>query len=65
MASQRKFKYLNVYKFITIGTIEEKIDALLEEKRDLADKIVASGSGESWILDLDQEKLKELFSFNG
>ncbi len=38
---------------------------LLEEKRDLADKIVASGSGESWIFDLDQEKLKELFSFNG
>ena len=62
MASQRKFKYLNVYKFITIGTIEEKIDTLLEEKRDLADKIVAS-SGESWIFDLDQEKLKELFSF--
>ena len=37
---------------------------LLEEKRDLADKILTS-SGESWIFDLDQEKLKELFSFNG
>ena len=53
---------VNVYKFITIGTIEEKIDNLLEEKRDLADKIVAS-SGESWIFDLDQEKLKDLFLF--
>ena len=42
---------------------EEKVDTLLEEKRDLADKIVAS-SGESWILDLDQKKLKKLFSFN-
>ena len=50
---------VNVYKFITIGTIEEKIDALLEEKKDLADKIVAS-SGESWISDLSDEKLKEL-----
>jgi len=50
---------VNVYKFITNGTIEEKIDLLLEEKRDLADKIVTS-SGESWISDLTDEKLKEL-----
>ena len=54
---------VNVYKFITIGTIEEKIDALLEEKRDLADKIVSS-SGESWIIDLDKEKLKDLFELS-
>ncbi|MFX1338951.1 MAG: DEAD/DEAH box helicase, partial [Promethearchaeota archaeon] len=33
---------VNVYKFITKGTIEEKIDILLEEKRDLVDKIVSS-----------------------
>lgn len=50
---------VNVYKFVTVGTIEEKIDALLEEKRDLADQIVAS-SGESWISDLSEEKLKDL-----
>ncbi|MFX1274518.1 MAG: DEAD/DEAH box helicase [Promethearchaeota archaeon] len=50
---------VNVYKFITIGTLEEKIDLLLEEKRDLADKIVSS-KGESWISDLDEEKLKNL-----
>ena len=50
---------VNVYKFITNGTIEEKIDSLLEEKRDLADKIIAS-TGESWISDLTDEKLKEL-----
>ena len=50
---------VNVYKFITNGTIEEKIDSLLEEKRDLADKIVSS-SGESWISNLTDEKLKDL-----
>ncbi|MCK4479261.1 MAG: DEAD/DEAH box helicase [Candidatus Lokiarchaeota archaeon] len=50
---------VNVYKFVTIGTIEEKIDSLLEEKKDLADKIVVS-TGESWISDLNKEKLKEL-----
>jgi SNF2 family DNA or RNA helicase len=50
---------VNVYKFISKGTIEEKIDYLLEEKRDLADKIVSS-TGESWISNLDDEKLKKL-----
>lgn len=50
---------MNVYKFITHGTIEEKIDILLEEKRDLSEKIVTS-TGESWISNLNTEKLKEL-----
>ncbi|MBA7532706.1 hypothetical protein ES705_24936 [subsurface metagenome] len=50
---------VNVYKFITNRTIEEKIDALLEEKRDLSEKIVTS-TGESWISNLNNEKLKEL-----
>ncbi|MFW9988135.1 MAG: hypothetical protein ACFFC3_05725 [Candidatus Odinarchaeota archaeon] len=50
---------MNVYKFVTNGTIEEKIDVFSEEKRDLSDKIVVS-SGESWISDLDDDKLKEL-----
>ncbi len=50
---------VNVYKFISKGTIEEKIDYLLEEKRDLADIIVTS-TGESWISNLDDEKLKKL-----
>jgi len=50
---------VNVYKFITNGSIEEKIDSLLEEKRVLSEKIVVS-TGESWISDLNKEKLKEL-----
>ncbi|MFX1259220.1 MAG: DEAD/DEAH box helicase, partial [Promethearchaeota archaeon] len=58
----QKFQ-VNVYKFITVGTIEEKIDKLLEEKRDLADKIIIS-SGESWISNLNDEKLRDLFTLN-
>ena len=54
---------VNVYKFISKGTIEEKIDFLLEEKRDLADKIVTS-TGESWISNLDDEKLKKMLSLS-
>ncbi|MFX1452060.1 MAG: DEAD/DEAH box helicase, partial [Promethearchaeota archaeon] len=54
---------VNVYKFVTNGSIEEKIDSLLEEKRELSEKIVSS-SGESWISDLNEEKLKELLILN-
>lgn len=54
---------VNVYKFISVGTVEEKINALLEEKRDLADKIVVS-SGEGWLSDLSFDKLKEIVSLN-
>ncbi len=50
---------VNVYKFVTVGSIEEKIEVLLEEKRNLADKIITA-TGESWISDLSDEKLKEL-----
>jgi SNF2 family DNA or RNA helicase len=54
---------VNVYKFITKGTIEEKIDDLLEEKRELAEKIVAS-TGESWVSDLDDDKLRNLLNLS-
>ena len=50
---------VNVYKFITNGTIEEKIDLLLLEKLELADKIIQS-TGESWISDLNDKKLRKL-----
>lgn len=52
---------VNVYKFVTLGTIEEKVDKLLEEKRELADKVIGT-TGESWISDMNFERLKELFT---
>ena len=54
---------VNVYKFITHKSIEEKIDLLLEEKRELSEKIVTS-TGESWISNLNTEKLKELLQLS-
>jgi SNF2 family DNA or RNA helicase len=35
-------KTVYVYHFLTQGTLEETIDALLEQKRDLADRVVAA-----------------------
>jgi hypothetical protein len=51
---------VQVHKLLCAGTIEEKVDALLEEKRDLAARIV--GAGEKWITELGDEALRELFS---
>ncbi len=56
-------KNVNVYKFIALGTIEERIDKMLEEKRNLADKILNS-TGENWITDLSNEELREIFLLN-
>jgi len=56
-------KNVNVYKFIALGTIEERIDKMLEEKRNLADKILSS-AGENWITDLSNEELREIFLLN-
>jgi superfamily II DNA or RNA helicase len=53
---------VQVHKLITIGTLEEKIDALLESKRDLADRVV--GSGEGWLTELDDEALRRLVALD-
>lgn len=53
-----------VHKFITLGTIEEKIDAMIEEKSQLAGDIIKA-SGETWITELDDEQLLKLLSLGG
>ncbi|TCO68870.1 DEAD/DEAH box helicase [Marinisporobacter balticus] len=55
-------KNVMVHKFITAGTIEEKIDKMIEEKSKLAGDIIPA-SGESWITEMDNKQLMELFTF--
>jgi superfamily II DNA or RNA helicase len=50
---------VQVHKLVCAGTVEEKIDRLLEQKRALASQVV--GSGERWITELDTTELRELF----
>ncbi|MEG0620719.1 MAG: DEAD/DEAH box helicase [Raoultibacter sp.] len=57
-------KNVLVHKFVTTGTLEEKIDALLEQKQKLADDIIAS-SGESWITEMSNEDLINLVTLGG
>ena len=54
-------KNVMVHKFITKGTIEEKIDAMLMRKAKLADDVVAA-SGESWMTEMNNDELAELFT---
>jgi non-specific serine/threonine protein kinase len=57
-------KNVMVHKFVTSGTIEEKIDLMIEEKSELASDILAA-SGEGWITELDNKQLMELFTLRG
>ncbi len=57
-------KNVMVHKFITRGTIEEKIDGMLEAKKKLAKDVVASG-GERWLTEMSNEQLKDLFTLTG
>lgn len=56
-------KNVVVHKFITQGTIEEKIDAMLEEKARLSGEVIAA-SGEGWLTELPDDQLRALFSFS-
>ncbi|MDO5532095.1 SNF2-related protein [Sutterella sp.] len=49
-----------VWRFITAATFEERINDMLESKRDLAEMTVTTG--ESWIGDLPTEELNRIFA---
>jgi non-specific serine/threonine protein kinase len=53
-------KNVMVHKFITTGTIEEKIDAMIEEKQKLSGDLIAA-SGENWITEMSNKELTQLF----
>jgi uncharacterized Zn finger protein/superfamily II DNA or RNA helicase len=48
-----------VHRFITKNSFEEKIDAMLSSKRELAE--MTFSSGESWLARMSREELKSLF----
>lgn len=51
---------VNVYRFISANTFEEKINQIIEEKKRLTEMTVATG--ESWIGDLSNEELAHVFN---
>ncbi len=55
-------KNVFVHKFITLGTLEERIDQMIADKQKMADNIV--GNDESWLTKLDNQAFKELIALN-
>lgn len=51
---------VQVHKFIALGTLEERIDEMLESKQQLSDNVIATSEG--WITELSTEELKDLFT---
>jgi SNF2 family DNA or RNA helicase len=52
-------KNVIVHKFITNGTIEEKIDLMIEEKKRLSEDVIAAGN-EDWITEMDNAQVMDL-----
>ena len=53
---------VQVRKFVCIGTLEEKIDQMIEEKKALAQLVV--GAGENWLTELSTGQLRELITLS-
>ncbi|GAB4514708.1 MAG: hypothetical protein Tsb0013_19080 [Phycisphaerales bacterium] len=51
-------KTVNVHKFVVSGTLEERIDQMIESKMALAEDVI--GSGEDWLTELDSAQLEEI-----
>ena len=54
---------VQVHKFVVRGTLEERIDAMIEQKTELAEQIV--GAGERWLTELDTGQLRDLLTLRG
>ncbi|MDP2293381.1 MAG: SNF2-related protein [Actinomycetota bacterium] len=48
-----------VHKLVSEGTVEEKIDALITDKRGLANAVVGT-TGEAWLSELSTDQLRDL-----
>ncbi|UCF34361.1 MAG: DEAD/DEAH box helicase [Phycisphaerales bacterium] len=57
-----QYKQVQVHKYVCIGTLEERIDAMIESKRNLAENIV--GGGEEWLTELSTGALRDLFALS-
>jgi len=51
---------VQVHKFISLGTLEERIDEMLESKQQLSDDVISTSEG--WITELSTDALRDLFT---
>jgi SNF2 family DNA or RNA helicase len=55
-------KNVFVHKFVTLGSLEERIDKMIEDKQKLAESVV--GADESWLTELDNDTFRDLIALN-
>jgi len=53
-----------IHKFVTKGTVEEKIDRMIYDKRELSQQLISSSSDESWITEMDNQQLVDMFTLS-
>ena len=53
---------VQVHKFVCLGTLEERIDEMIERKKELAESIV--GTGETWLTEMSTDQLREIFALS-
>ena len=51
---------VQVHKFLCAGTLEERIDKMIESKKALAESVV--GAGEGWLTELSTDELREIMA---
>jgi SNF2 family DNA or RNA helicase len=51
---------VSVYKYICAGTVEERIDELIEKKKDLAGMVIRAA--EDWLTELSTSDLRDLLA---
>lgn len=49
-----------VHKMMTTGTLEERIDQMIEQKKDLAKRVI--GTGEGWLTELSSSQLRDVLA---
>jgi SNF2 family DNA or RNA helicase len=54
---------VQVHKLITVGTLEERIDEMIESKKGLADAIITSG--DQWLTEMNTDELRDMVSYRG
>jgi SNF2 family DNA or RNA helicase len=55
-------KNVFVHKFVCMGTLEDRIDKMIEEKKELAEAVV--GAGEAWLTELSIEDLRSVLALS-
>ena len=53
-------KNVQVYKFVCAGTLEERIDEMIERKKEVAEEVV--GAGDSWLTEFSDAELNDLLT---